>query len=353
MKNSYLVRLATTVFITTALFLTGGCGYKNPPVPPQSVVPKAIVDLIHTTDEKGMRLTWSYPVENIKGEVLEDISSFELYRAEIKLDEYCGGCPIPFGAPIEVSGGTVFDGKLRQKASYESSLLRSGYKYFFKVRSRTGWWATSEDSNIVTFVWFQPAAAPEELKAAAGDSEIVLSWQPVSRLSDGTALENPLKYQVLRSLNGKDYEKIGELQEQTGFTDKQVQNGQKYFYTVQSVMLYRDEQVNGAVSPEVAATAVDLTPPLPPAGVTAVQTGSGLKIFWDKSDEQDIGGYRIYRRPADQDQYTMIGRVAPEYNIFVDSGADDAVRYYYAVTAVDRATPPNESIKSREATVRY
>jgi fibronectin type 3 domain-containing protein len=118
------------------------------------------------------------------------------------------------------------------------------------------------------------------------------------------------------------------------------------------MMEYRGELVNGGISPEVAVIPLDLTPPLPPAGVTAVATDVGVKVFWDKNSEADLGGYRIYRRAADRDDYQLLGSVGPEYNLFVDQGAADGGRYYWAVSAVDQASPANESIFSREATIR-
>jgi hypothetical protein len=353
MKNSYLVRMTGIFLLGASVLLAGGCGYKNYPVPPETVVPVPIVDLLYRADDKEVQLTWSYPVKTIKGSVLEDITSFELYRAEIPLEDYCGTCPVPFGEPMEIDGGSPFDGEVRRKATYSSTLLQSGHKYFFKVRSRTSWWATSADSNIVTFTWFQPAAAPTGITAKAGDQQVALRWQPVSSLSDGKAADMEIKYQLLRSAGGKDLTSVGDPVSATSFVDRQVRNGQKYFYAVQSMMVHEDELVNGGVSEKVSVTPVDRTPPLPPSGVTSVQTGVGIKIFWDKSESADISGYRVYRRAANKDSYELLGKVEPQYTLFVDSKASDSVRYYYAITAVDQATPPNESNKSREATVRY
>lgn len=352
MKNRCLVRLVG-IFLVGASLLMAGCGYKNPPVPPQSVVPKPIDDLLFSVGDDGVELTWSFPVQTIKGSSIENISNFELYRAEIPLDQYCGNCPIPFAEPMELDGGSPLDGELRRKATYSSSLLRSGHKYFFKVRSRTSWWASSNDSNIITFLWFQPAKAPEGLETSPGDRQVTLSWQPVSVLSDGSPATMPIKYQLLRSEGGKELVKIGDVTSNTDFVDRQVLNGRKYFYAVQSIMDHEGELVSGGISKKIPVTPVDLTPPLPPQGVTAVRTGVGIKIFWDRSDESDISGYRVYRRAADKDSYETLGEVKSEYTLFVDSGAGESVRYYYAVTAIDQSSPPNESDKSREATVRY
>jgi hypothetical protein len=353
MKKNCGVRMVGVFLLGASLLLVTGCGYKNKPVPPENVVPLPIADLRYTVDEKGVQLNWSYPVATVQGNDIENIATFDLYRAVVPVEDYCGGCPIPFTEPTQIDGGSPIDGKIRRKATYSTSLLRSGNKYFFKVRSRTSWWADSGDSNIISFLWFQPAAASQGLSTVAGDQQISLNWQPVTTHLDGSALDLPVKYQIFRSIGGKDYVEVGEPVQATAFVDKQVRNGQKYFYTVKTMMVYKDELVSGGISTEVASVPVDLTPPLPPAGLTAVQTGAGVKIFWDRNDAADFGGYRVYRRAANQDKYELLGKVEPEYTLFVDSTMGDDVRYYYAVSAIDQSTPPNESEKSREATIRH
>lgn len=351
MKMRGLAQVAGIILLGMSLLSTGGCGYKNNPVPPASVVPRAIDDLRYTIGDKGVQLSWSFPVKTIRGSQLDEVSSFELYRAEIPLDEYCGTCPIPFGKPIEVAGGSSYDGDMRRRANYDSSLLRPGCKYFFKVRSRTSWWADSDDSNVVTFVWFEPAAAPTNLTAKADDGRVTLSWLP-AQLPAGSDPAMGVRYQVLRSTSGKDYDKIGDPQKGTSYVDRQVTNGRKYFYAVQTMTTYKDALSEGGVSKEVEVTPVDLTPPPAPTGVSAVKTDEGIKIFWDKGDSAEIGEYRVYRRAADQDRYELLAKVEPQHTLYVDTKAVEGVRYYYAVTAVDQAASVNESVKSKEATIR-
>jgi uncharacterized protein len=350
MKNRCLVRVVGVFFLGASILLAGGCGFKNKPVPPDSVVPLAIDDLRYTVNDKGVQLSWSYPVKTIKGSTLDDISSFELFRAEVPLVDYCGNCPVPFTEPVKVDGGSPLDGQTRRKVVYDIDLLRSGHKYFFKVRSRTSWFADSGDSNIITFVWFEPAPATGKVTVTAGDRQVALAWQPVTLKTTSKGMT--VKYQVLRSLDGKDFTKVGDPQAATSYTDRQVNNGQKYFYSVQTLTDFQNELAQGGVSKEVATTPVDLTPPISPSGVTAVRTDGGIKVFWDRSDAADLAGYRVYRRASDQDSYEMLGKVEPKYTLFVDSKAREDVRYYYAITAIDGATPANESSKSKEATIR-
>lgn len=351
MKISFGAHHAGALLLVGALFF-GSCGYKTLPVPPETIVPKAIDDLRYSVDEKGVTLTWSYPVETIKGTDLTDISSFELYRAVVSLDSYCPTCPIPFGEPMVVPGGMInTDG--RRKGIYESALLRSGEKYFFKVRSRTSWWAASADSNIVTFVWHMPAKAAESLQAASGDRSVNLQWQAVSQLMDGQPLDLPVQYQVLRSLDGTSFEELATVGSETSFTDASLQNGQKYFYKIQSVLQVDGHAIGGGMSEVVTAVPVDLTAPEVPTGVTVISTGNGFKVFWEKGTAADLQGYHVYRRAADQKKKERIGDVQAIYTIFEDTAVSSDGQYYYSVTAYDSMKPANESKASVEATVRH
>ncbi len=351
MKIAFGVHRAGALLLVGALFF-GGCGYKTLPVPPENIVPKAIEDLRYSVDEKGVILTWSYPVETIKETDLTDVASFEVYRAVVSIDSYCATCPIPFGEPIVVPGGMISkDG--RRKGTYESALLRSGEKYFFKVRSRTSWWAASADSNIVTFVWHMPAKAPEGLQAIGGDHSVRLQWQPATQLMDGQKLDLPVQYQVLRSLDGNAFAELGVAGKETNYTDNSVQNGQKYFYKIQSVFQVDGNVVGGGMSDVTTAVPVDLTPPEAPTGVTVVATSNGFKVFWENSPANDLQGYHVYRRAADQKKKERIGDVEAIYTIYEDNTVSADGQFYYSVTAYDRTKPANESKSSAEVTVRH
>ncbi len=351
MKISWGTRSVGVLVLAGALFF-GGCGYKTLPVPPDSIVPKAIEDLRYSLDQKGVTLTWSYPAQTIQGTDLTDIASFEVYRAVVAVDSYCPTCPIPFGEPIVVPGGMIGkDG--RRQGSYESALLRSGEKYFFKVRSRTSWWAASADSNIVTFVWHIPAKAPEGLKAEGGDRSVRLQWRAVTHLMDGQKVDLPVHYQVLRSLDGKTFKKLATVGTGTGYTDASLQNGRSYYYKIQSVLQVDENDVGGGMSKVATAVPVDLTAPAVPTGVTVVAVGNGFKVFWDAVSAADLQGYHVYRRAAGQKEKERIGDVGALYTIFEDKNVPAGVQYYYSVSAYDKMQPANESKPSVEATARH
>lgn len=346
------MHIAGAILLTGTLFLAGGCGYKTDPVPPDSIVPKAIEDLRYAVSEKGVTLTWTFPKETIRGTDLTDIATFDVYRAVVSLDNYCSTCPIPFSEAIQVPGGVV-DPESTRQGTYETALLRSGHKYFFKVNARTSWWAASPDSNIVSFIWHIPAKGPEGLTAKAADSSALLSWQPVSQLMDGENVTYPMLYQVQRSSDNVGFVNVGTAQDATQFVDKALQNGEAYYYKVQSILMVGTNPVSGGVSDTMSVTAIDQTPPAPPTGITVVQTSGGVKVFWDKSQQADVKGYRVYRRSATEQTVKLIGDVSGVYSIFEDVNVAADGRYYYSVTAYDKTEPPNESDRSREASIRH
>ncbi len=161
MKLPLLLRIS----VLSGLLL-GGCGYKTLPVAPSAMIPRSVTNLSHELTGNGAVLRWTFPDRTVSGEKLAEIDSFQLYRAEVPADAYCETCPVPFGAPVSVAGGSLPNKGSRQ-GSYEESPLRPGYIYFFKLRSRSSWLSESEDSNLISFRWEKPSAAPKHNAAVS------------------------------------------------------------------------------------------------------------------------------------------------------------------------------------------
>ncbi len=342
-----------SLIATFALLLSGlvGCGYKTMPVPPEEIVPQPITDLRYELSEKGVTLYWTYPEKTVRGDKLTDITSFDLYRAVVPADAYCDTCPVPFGEPLKLPGGAVSEGTAKT-ATYSSTLLRPGHLFFFKVRSRAGWWAESADSNLVSFMWNTPPSAPESLSARAGDGKIILKWSKVTAFVDGAPIEDPVKYQVYRSTGEVPFVPLGGLHDGVRFEDTDVVNGREYVYKVQAVTMYAKGQVGGGSSSTVSAVPVDRTAPAVPDGVNAIQTVDKVKVVWNPVADGDLKGYRIYRRLPHEEKSARVGEVNAPVTLFTDTAPPDADQWWYSVTSIDTASPANESAPSAEVSVR-
>ncbi len=352
MKSKHTVRVAGAFLIVGTLLFFAGCGFKNDPVPPETVVPVAIDDLRYSIDESGVTLSWTFPDRTIGGKDIVDISSFDLYRAVMPLKDYCATCPIPFTKLAEIPGGVTSDEGRRRVGDYRASLLRSRHMYFYKLRARNSWWADSADSNVISFVWNVPASAPESVIAKPDDSRIILQWEPVTTLIDSRPVESEVSYQVLRSTGGKQFVPVGKPVAVDKYIDRPVVNGQKYFYKVQAQQTVEGYLVEGGISEVVDATPVDKTPPLPPTGVKAVRTATGVRVFWDRPDDPQVMGYRVYRRFSDQKTPELMGELSVDFTMYADNDVPEDKRAYYSITAIDQSKPANESDPSKEATTR-
>jgi len=68
-----------------------------------------------------------------------------------------------------------------------------------------------------------------------------------------------------------------------------------------------------------------------------------MKLYWFPNDESDLAGYKIYRSEKENGDFVEIARVESSESSYIDTTAKPGVRYYYFLTAVDRAEPVNES----------
>ncbi|MEJ2033780.1 MAG: fibronectin type III domain-containing protein [Deltaproteobacteria bacterium] len=341
-------RTGLVIFAMTVL-LAAACGRKTLPVPPEMVRPAPISDLHAQLSEKGVTLIWTAPEQSASGSTLPAIEGFEIYRAVVPQNKYCPGCPIPYGPPIKFSGNSPQPG---ETIRYHEPVLRPGHRYFFKVRTRYSWFLASPDSNVVSFSWDVLPAAPTNLSITSGDQELTLSWQPPRKLVDGTLITFPLQYQVYRGQAGKGLAPYGHPVAKSEIIDREVQNGQTYYYQVRAQRQVHDTLISGLASKTVAGTPRDLTPPAPPRDLTAIKTPQGVRLVWPASPEPDLAGYRIYRQVGSGTS-KLIGEVMAPTTFFVDEKPPKSGRVYYTVTAFDTAKPANESPPSRKAEVIF
>jgi len=313
-------------------------------------MPAPITDLRYHLDEKGVELSWSYPRSTVEGDRLPyRIEKFELLRAVIPSKDYCPDCPIPFGPSIEITAESSDKGKV----SYQETLLRPNHRYVYRVRSKAGWFVSSDDSNTVSVVWDTPLQAPANFRIEEADKTLTLRWQPPTGLLDGTTVSDPIRYQVSRSTDsGETFTEMpGELIDGLVYTDKGLRNSKAYLYKVRAMRLHDGTVAAGMASPALSGVPRDLTPPAPPQKVRAVATSEGVKIIWETVAEPDLAGFRIYRRSAQNPTPERIGEVGGAGLSFLDAKPPKGRGlWYYSVTAFDQAKPANESTSSLEAT---
>ena len=327
-----------------------GCGRKTPPIPPQAAIPVAITDLSQQLDEKGVTLRWTYPALAESGEKIDNIRTFQLYKSEMAADGFCADCPVTYGDPIPLSAAGAAPG---DTVTYTDTALQEHYRYTYKVIASSGWNIASSDSNRVSFRWEKPLPPPTGLRLQAADGQLTLSWQPVTASPDGKAVAAPVRYQVYRSSKGRNFTPIGAPVDGLSYVDQGLTNRRTYYYQVRAVRQAEDTELLGEASAAVAGEARSQVPPEPPQKFTMVPTGDGVKILWENVAQPGVAGFRIYRRPAGEQEYALVGETDRASFSFTDRNLPAGEEIlYYAVTAIDDAVPPNESAFSQDVEYR-
>lgn len=349
MNNIAQIIFWKRLIIFAFCILLVSCGRKAPPVPPGTLRPKAIKDLSYKVIPEGIELKWSCPVRNRDGSPLVSIKSFRLLKAEIPLEDYCEGCPPPFGQLIEVP----FDAKPEKarKMVYEDRTVNSGMQYIYTVCTVKSWLNVSDTSNQVSMAWHVSPSAPSEFIVRLTKDGIYLSWQAPSKWTDGRPVDKKLLYRIYRARTGTDkWKTLPGLVDSTGYLDLSAKKKARYQYRVAAVLSYHGTEIEGLCTHETTVHPIDIIPPTAPVGLFAVRSSNGVELFWQEKTESDISGYIVYRKGPDELIDKLNNKPLP-VSRFIDRAVLPGGLYSYWVTAVDKADPPNESPSSDTAEV--
>jgi fibronectin type 3 domain-containing protein len=184
-------------------------------------------------------------------------------------------------------------------------------------------------------------SSPQNLQSRPGDGYVVLSWDVPS--SDGGSAIT--EYMIKRSTSyGKEVllERVGVSI--TSYTDKEVTNGQTYYYKVSAV---NKENEEGTFASTKATPRSSVTTPSVPQKLQSA-TGDGYVVLSWAVPSNDGGSaivkYKIYRGTSSGgERYLDSASATTTY--YKDIAVKNGQTYYYHVTAVNAAgesSPSND-----------
>lgn len=182
------------------------------------------------------------------------------------------------------------------------------YVYTVKALNKSGAASRYQFSGITSAFVATPQIKSVETQA---DNKIKVEWTSIQGKT----------YRVYRKTNGGSWETIAKEYYGVSYTDKNVENGNTYEYTVKALG-------NNATSDFYTGNKVDYVaaPELLP--VKAVD--GGLEISWNEA--KAAIAYTVYRRPLDKSSgWASVGKVDADTLSFVDESADKNSSYIYTV----------------------
>jgi fibronectin type 3 domain-containing protein len=185
-----------------------------------------------------------------------------------------------------------------------------------------------------------PPSVPTELAATAGSSsQVTIEWKP-STDTGGAGLAG---YRLYRDGGNAPIANVTV----THYSDTGLDPNRTYVYTVRAydaAVPANESALTAAVSVTTPPTSPtgDSTPPTMPQNVTAIATSTtSIQISWSPStDMSGIAEYRVFR------EGTSVPIAVTQNTTFTDTQLSPNTTYTYFVTAVDGATPSNESARS-------
>ncbi|HTS27823.1 MAG TPA: hypothetical protein VMH81_18240 [Bryobacteraceae bacterium] len=326
--------LRTLPEVLAAALVMAGCGYVGNPMPPLANVPAPVTDLAAV--QRDARIIVHFKLPTMTTESV-------LIKSPLKLDLRIGVAPEgPFRAttwaaqarpvpPGDVqSGVAIYEIPSKEWVGKDVVI---GARVIGSNGKQSNWEAL-EATPIV-----QPPERPGKLDVEPTAEGLRLTWT-------GPAGD----YRIFRSAEDeKTLAPVADVQGLT-WTDHAAEFGKSYTYIVQRIVkLGVHKEAESEPTAPVSQLLKDTFPPAPPAGLRASAAPGSVELSWDRSQESDLAGYRVYRATAGGN-FEKIAEVSqiPTYS---DRAVESGKQYRYAITAFDKAGNESERSAVVEATV--
>ena len=360
--NRAVVSLAFA-FSLLACALAAGCAAPGEPTARHPIVPVAIADLAVRQYGAAFALTFTLPARSMDREPLAEHPTIEIYRALLPP----GGAPdkqtawrLAYTIPSEQVDPYLNTGRIefRDLLTPDDFSRPAGSLAAYKVQTRAGKTRSSTDSNIVTARIYPAPEAPHDVHVKATESALVLTWEETAPSPGATTRSYHVYRGALDSdrLQDASQAKLESPLELAGtssspeFQDSHFEFGTTYRYTVRSVAQFGMDLVESADSAPAVFTPRDVFPPASPTNleITIIpatgQAPAYIELAWAISPETDLAGYSVYRSDSTDSPGERVSMEILPSPTFRDMSVVPGKRYFYRVSALDRAG--NESPKS-------
>src|SRR5882724_9795195 len=357
-------------FLFSIFFFSAGCGAPGDPTSPSPPIPAAIADLTARQDGDGVQLSFTLPSKSISGERLVSSPAVEILRGTLKTD----GSPDSrsFRVVDTIPDALIDNYRSEDHLHFtdpiapEETKAHPGGTFAYVVRMRVSQKRASADSNVVTVRVFAVPERIASVDARLSESAIELSWPAAVRTSAGDPLSALTGYRIYRSevnpsaapssaqvlSQGKRESPSSPLasSETNSYTDTSFNFERTYVYTVRSVIQVEGKELESSDSQPLTVTPHDTFPPAAPQGLVAAllpgptSENSVVELSWSINLETDLAGYRVYRSEQESTRGQLLNPDLLPAPAVRDTSVQPGRRYWYTVTAVDRAG--NESAPS-------
>ena len=344
------MRLLALISVASVACVLASCGKRRPPLPPSENIPQRTELLSGVQRGTQVILSWPAPRRNASDESVQSIRRIDIYRLAEPIN-----APLPlteeeFGARATLIGSVPYETikEAIDTLSYTDQLeLSDPVRLRYSLRYVN---ATGQRAAFSNFLLVEPATRvsqpPVITGVEAGETNVVIRWQPPATNVDNSTPANVIGYNIYRSGRAQNEPAQTPLNSNviTGseFSDQTFAFGEEYVYVVRTVSLGVGDtpQVESLNSNDVSVTPRDTFPPAAPTGISVVQGPNSVNLFFAANPERDVVGYNIYRSTdaaLPKEGWTKLNRALLDRTTFQDDAVQSGITYFYYLTAVDAA----------------
>lgn len=359
-RGAVLLIAATLVALPLA-----GCGKKGPPQPPLRRSPARVTDAEARRLADRIELRFTVPATNSDGSTPPTVQRVEVYRLTLP-----SGAPPPTIAQVTASSNLKSTVEVRPPAEEGAPPPKTP-----DPRPAAGEIATVVDtlagdkvvtadapvahyvvvgltgrrrgptSPIVSVPLGPLPAAPTNLQPTHDEKTLTLTWSP-------GAPDQRFRVYLVPDQARPNERKLLTAEPLTVATFAHpVELGKPQCFTITAVEAAGKAIVEGpALGPACITPEDKFPPPAPERLRPSLNTGVVL-LDWAAVDVPDLGGYIVLRSDGTSDTLQPLTREPIAETSYEDKTVQAGLKYIYAVVAVDRATPPNQSPQSNRVVV--
>jgi hypothetical protein len=348
------------VFFTTILVLPFfSCGKKGEILPPLIRFPQPVENFEVVQKADRIRLTWLNPnayedgsplsvIEKIEIWVLEEVASEVVGTAEMPAEEFEQKAAILATITQDrIQDYTVKDGSSPNHLIYPYEFSGKDYltkKFTFGVRVK----GKKRYSPFSVLLSIKPEVLPlppEGVEATVFADRIEVKWSPPLKNRDQSIPPNLEGYNIYRSEEEGESRRLNtNLVEAEKFDDENFEFHRVYRYFVRASANASHPFLESENSEEIEILPKDTFAPDRPKGLISVAGQDVLSITWDANMENDLDGYRVWRREEGKAEVHLLTPDLIKENAYNDASVNKGTGYIYFVTALDKAG--NESQRS-------
>jgi len=312
--------------VSAAVIWLSGCAVKKDPVAPEAVFPNPIQKITAWVLDGCAELDWEYQGAAAPAKFI--VLRMQSQAAEKDWSELQLLAELPAGAN-----------------SYRDCSIALGNYYGYQVNAVSRAKIRSDNNKIVLVSFEAMPRAPQDFTATPGDRFVELAWT-----AEPGALFNLYRGQTPDKFSPSplNQQPLGKNK----FADLNLQNGATCYYCLRELIMPERHPLIMSACAKASAVPVDLIAPIAPGGLAAALTPEGVILKWLQSQETDLLGYSLYRRPMAAKTWELLNPEPITQNQYLDVSALKLHgKFKYAVQAVDTAPARNKSQLSQPASI--